>query len=192
MKELRPSEVRISCARAVVHYRARAPDIVGIRVTVTVAKRQIYLFNVSDALLLVLRSAPTPTAPSVLNGSEHHRPGSPNPLPVPPRHRNDSYREDRTRRTEPNRHHSHRRHDHDSGHGHVHDGEVRVRDSAYQSESLWLIFGVLITCSRPSRHTFQGKCRMNISRMLSLDTETRLNTLISSFQGVLGAKRLCV
>jgi len=62
-----------------------------------------------------------------MSGAEHVRSGSPNPLPVPPRYRQDSYRGDRARRSEPERHRLHRQHDYDRGHGRVHDGEVRVQ-----------------------------------------------------------------
>jgi len=116
--------MRISCARDVV--RDRAPGIVGVHVTV--AKRQILPYNVSNAPSILLRFASTLIAPSIMNGGEHVRSGSPNPLPVPPpRHHNDGYRGDRARRSEPERR-SHRRRDYDRGHGRVHQGEVRVRD----------------------------------------------------------------
>ena len=114
------SEVRISCARDVVH--DHAPGIVGVHVTA--AKRQILPYNVSNVPSIILRFASTLIAPSIMNGGEHVRSGTPDPLPVPPRHHNESYRRDRTRRSEPERHRSHRRRDHDRGHGHVRHGEV--------------------------------------------------------------------
>jgi len=65
--------------------------------------------------------------PSIMNGGEHVRSGSPNPLPVPPpRHHNNGYRGDRPRRSEPEHHRSHRRRDHDRGHGRVHQGEQAI------------------------------------------------------------------
>jgi hypothetical protein len=96
------------------------------------------------------------------------------------------------RYAEPERHRSHRRHDYGRGHGHVHDGQVRVRDYAYKFKSPRLMIDVPFLYSWASRHTLQAKCLMNLSRVLSLGTETRLNTLISSFQGVRAAKRPCV
>ena len=98
-KGYNPSEVRISCARDVVH--DRAPGIVGVHATA--AERQILPYNVSNAPNILLRFASTPIAPSIVNGVEHVRSGSPNPLPVPPRNRQDSYRGDRARRSEPER-----------------------------------------------------------------------------------------
>ena len=119
----KPYEVRISCARDVV--RDRAPGIVGVHATA--AKLQILPYNVSNAPNTLLHFASTPIAPSIMSGAEHVRSGSPDPLPVLPRHRQDSYRGDRARRSEPERHRSHRRHDYDRGQGRVHDGEVRVQ-----------------------------------------------------------------
>jgi hypothetical protein len=57
-----------------------------------------------------------------MSGGEHMRSGSPDPLPVPPRHNKNGYREDRRHYPEPERHRSQRRRD-DRSHGYVHGGE---------------------------------------------------------------------
>ena len=180
--------MRISCARDVVH--DRAPGIVGVHVTV--AERQILPYNVSIASSILLRFASTLIAPSIMNGGEHVRSGSPNPLPVPPRHHNDGYRGDRPRRSEPERHRSHRRRDHDRGHGRVHQGGVRVQDlyvNPIHHHSPSVCFFIH---SKPSCRQAQEICPLNISRMLSIGTEIRSNTPISSAQDVPDAKRPCV
>lgn len=76
--------------------------------------------------------ASTPIAPSIANVGEHTRSGSPEPLPVLPRHHKDAYRGDRMRHREPERHHeperhrSHRHREYDRRDDDVHDGEVRI------------------------------------------------------------------
>jgi hypothetical protein len=67
-----------------------------------------------------------------MSGGGHIRSDSPDPLPVPPRHNKNGYREDRRHYPEPERHRSQRRRDYDRGHGYVHGGEVRVRDATYE------------------------------------------------------------
>ena len=58
-------------------------------------------------------------------GGGYMRSGSPDPLPVPPRHKN-GYRDDRTRHPEPERHRSQRRRDHDRGYGYAPGGDVSI------------------------------------------------------------------
>ncbi|KAH9960604.1 caspase domain-containing protein [Russula dissimulans] len=64
--------------------------------------------------------------PSIMNGTEHVRSGSPDPLPVPPRHNKNDYRGDRMPRRELERHRSHRGQDYDRSHSQVHGKEPAV------------------------------------------------------------------
>jgi len=61
-----------------------------------------------------------------MNGAEHVRSSSPDPLPVPPRHNKNDYRGDRTPHRELERHRSHRGQDYDRSHSQVHGREPAV------------------------------------------------------------------
>lgn len=63
-------------------------------------------------------------------GGGHIRSGSPDPLPVPPPHNKNGYREGGTLHGEPERHRSQRRRDHDRGYGYPPNGEVRICNAA--------------------------------------------------------------
>ena len=124
MAGVKQPEARIS--PGVIRCRAR---ILGTAlVLVTVAKHRTYSFIVCDVPRTFGRVASTFTAPSIANMGEHKRSGSPDPLPVPPPHYKGSYRDDRARHGDPERHRPHRRRDHDRGQDRVHGGKVRVRD----------------------------------------------------------------
>ena len=60
-----------------------------------------------------------------MSGGEHIRSGSPDPLPVPPRHKN-GYREGRTHYREPERHRSQRHREYDRSHEYAHGREVSL------------------------------------------------------------------
>jgi hypothetical protein len=70
-----------------------------------------------------------------MSGAEHVRSGSPDPLPVPPRHHKNGYREGRMRYPEQERHRSQRPRDYDRSHEYVR-GEVRFWDAACECHPL--------------------------------------------------------
>lgn len=131
-----------------------------------------------------------------MSGGEYMRSGSPDPLPVPPRHqKKNGYREDRMRYPEPERHRSQRRRDYDRNRGNVHGGEVRVRDAACEYHSPCFDMTHLPRAfyqHRLSSHTFHQLSRVNMGHVLSLGTRTRLNIPISSSQSVQDAERRSV
>lgn len=108
-----------------------------------------------------------------MNAGEHIRSGSPDPLPVPPPHRKDGYRGDRTRYSEPERHRSRRHGDYDRNYERAHGGEVRVRGSVFELPTVvWmsLTLRVLSVDSLSRLFPLWGISRMNGSRVLSLGT----------------------
>jgi len=123
-------EVKISFPH-VVHCRTRGLGIALVHVIA--AKHQTSPYNVSSALRLVLRFAYHSIAPSLMNGAEHVRSSSPDPLPVPPRHNKNGYRGDRTPNRELERYRSHRGRDYDRSYSQVHGREVRTQGSALLS-----------------------------------------------------------
>ena len=81
---------------------------------------------VSDTPRFFRRFAYILIAPSMMGGGGHMRSGSPDPLPVPPPHSKNGYRDDRAPYPQPERHRSQRRRDHDRSNGYAPHGEVRI------------------------------------------------------------------